>query len=101
VAVAPPGADVTKPSAGGNPTSSTDAITDAEAMAALAKSQPSKKAEPPANAEPRAKAEPPAKTENSGNAEEGPRKPPTLLEPGENVEKVKAPSSPQQQSQSK
>jgi hypothetical protein len=95
LAAAPPGADVTKAGAGGNATSSTDGITDAEAMAALAKTQPPKKAEPTAKAESSGG----AKTEGSGDPETGPRKPPTLLEPGENVEKVKAPA--QQQSQSK
>ena len=45
------------------------------------------------------KAEPTAKTDGSGEPETGRRKPPTLLEPGENVEKVKAPT--QQQSQSR
>jgi len=99
LAVAPAGAEVTKPSAGASATSttdSTDGITDAEALAALGKTQISQKAE----ATPTAKTEAPAaKTEGSSDADKGPRKPPTLLEPGENVEKVKAPS--QQQSQSK
>ena len=108
VAVAPPGAEVTKASAGAAPASSSDGITDAEAMAVMAKTQP-------------AAAEPTAKTDSSGEsktdgsgqastpvsevsgdpdaASTGKRKPPTLLEPGENVEKVKAPA--QQQSPSK
>ena len=86
LAVAPPGAEVTKASAGGNPSSSgdTDKISDAEAMAALGKTQPATKAAPT------------AKTDGSGEAETGPRKAPTLLGPGENVEKVKSPA--QQQS---
>ncbi len=86
---AAPGAGVTKTSAGGDPASSSDAITDAEAMAALSKTQPATKAEPTA------KTEPTTKTESSGDSEAGKRKPPTLLEPGENVEKVKAPNQQQ------
>ena len=91
LAAAPPGAEVTKTSAGGDPASSTDAISDAEAMAALAKTQPATKAEPTTKTEPAAKTEPTAKTDSSGDPEAGKRKPPTLLGPGENVEKVKPP----------
>jgi hypothetical protein len=89
VAVAAAGAGVTKASAGGASADSTDGITDAEALAALAKTHSA------------AKVEPAAKTESSGDAETGARKPPTLLEPGENVEKVKAPSQQQPQQQSR
>ncbi len=110
---AAPAAEVTKTSAGGDAASSSDTITDAEAMAVLSKAQPATKAEPPARAEPvakteaTAKAEPTAKTEpaaqtdSSGDPEAGRRKPPTLLEPGENVEKVKAPNQQQPQQQSR
>jgi hypothetical protein len=94
VAAAPPGADVTKASAGGDPASSGDGVTDAEAMAAMARTQPAAKAEPTA-----AKAEPTAKPDGSGEQETGPRKPPTLLGPGENVEKVKSPTQQQSQQQ--
>lgn len=83
-AVAPPGADVTKASGGSDPASSSDAITDAEARAVMARTQPA------------ATAEPAAKADSSSEPETGRRKPPTLLGPGENVEKVKAPT--QQQS---
>ncbi len=85
VPVAPPGADVTKASSGGDAASSSDAITDAEARAVMARTAPA------------AKAEPTAKTDGSGEQETGPRKPPTLLGPGENVEKVKSPQQPAQQ----
>lgn len=91
LAVAPPGAEVTKPRVAGNTPSSTDNISDAEALAALAKTHSSMKAGSTATIEPTAKTEPAAKTVDSGNAGEGPRKPPTLLEPGENVEKAKSP----------
>jgi hypothetical protein len=99
VAVAPPGAEVTKPSAGGDPASS--AISDAEAMAVMAKTQPAAKAEPAAQTDGSGQASTPV-SEVSGDpdaAATGKRKPPTLLEPGENVEKVKPPA--QQQSPSK
>ena len=87
----PGGGTAAKPSAGGDPASSTDGITDAEALAVMAKTGPAAKAEPGT------KVEPATRTDASGEAETGQRKRPTLLEPGENVEKVKAP--PQQQSQ--
>ncbi len=87
MAGAPAGAEAAKASAGGDPASASDAITDAEAMAALARTQPA------------AKAGPATKTDSSGDSEAGRRKPPTLLGPGENVEKVKPPA--QQQLQSK
>jgi hypothetical protein len=95
-AAAPPGAEVTKASAGGSsPVSSSDGITDAEAMAVMARTQAAAKAEPGAKTDSSGE----SKTDSSGESETGKRKPPTLLEPGENVEKVKAPA--QQQSPSK
>jgi hypothetical protein len=102
VAVAPPGAEVTKPSAGGDPASSTTGITDAEAMAVMAKTAPATKAQATAqtdaSVQPAVQSADAAAKDGSGDAETGPRKPPTLLEPGENVEKVKPPQN-QQQSQ--
>jgi hypothetical protein len=91
--VAPPGAEVTKANA-----DDTSSITDAEAMAALGKTQVATKPEPAAKADPAAKMEAAAKKDDSGEVATGRRKPPTLLEPGENVEKVKPPAQ-QQQSQ--
>ena len=93
LAVAPPGAEVTKANA-----DDTSSITDAEAMAALGKTQVATKPEPAAKADPAAKMEAAAKKDDSGEVATGRRKPPTLLEPGENVEKVKPPAQ-QQQSQ--
>jgi hypothetical protein len=87
--VAASGAEVAKPSAAGAAAASSEGITDAEAMAVMARTQPA------------AKAEPTAKADSSGDAETGRRKPPTLLEPGENVEKVKAPNQQQPQQQSR
>jgi hypothetical protein len=95
-AMAPPGAEVTKASAdAGAPAGSSDAITDAEAMAVMARTQPAGKAEPTAKTD--SPGTDSSGTDSSGDAETGRRKPPTLLEPGENVEKVKAPSQQPQQ----
>ncbi len=90
LAVAPPGAEVTKASEpAANPVSSPDSITDAQALAALEHREPATTPSP-------AKAEPVAKKDDAGDADAGKRRPPTLLQPGENVEKVKAPAQQQQ-----
>jgi hypothetical protein len=99
--VAPPGAEVTKANAGGDPAASTEAITDAEALAALGKTQlPTKSAvaQSGASVKPAVASADPATKDGSGEEATGRRKPPTLLDPGENVEKVKSPAQ-QQQSQ--
>jgi hypothetical protein len=78
----------------------TSAISDEEAERALGASRvavagPAAKADsgPKATA---ASADPAAKDgPGAGDADPGKRKPPTLLEPGENVEKVKAPAQQQ------
>jgi hypothetical protein len=99
LAAAPPGAEVTKESAAADPAGE---ISDEEAARALgaskvAVSQPVAKA----GAGPKtgvASAGPAAATDDgpgAGDGDSGKRKPPTLLEPGENVEKVKAPAQQQ------
>jgi hypothetical protein len=102
LAVAPPGTEVTKASAAAD----TSGISDEEAEKALGASRvavagPAAKAGPDgagakaaaASADPAAKDGP-----GAGDGDSGKRKPPTLLEPGENVEKVKAPAQQQQPS---
>lgn len=97
LAVAPPGTAVAKASAGGDPAASSEGISDAQAMAAMAKTDPTPKAEPAANAA----ASGTTNKDDSGDPDTGRRKPPTLLEPGENVEKVKPPTQQQSQQQSR
>jgi hypothetical protein len=102
LAVAPSGAEVTKPTTGAD---AADEVTDDAALKALGASKVAA-AEPGtqdtaaagpkaavASADPAAKAE--AAGGDSGDAEAGRRKPPTLLGPGENVEKVKPPTQQQ------
>jgi len=83
VAVAPPGAEVTKNSAGDSPGS--DAGPGTEAAKAAVQSKTAVAASDTAA----------PSAEDSGESQTGRRKPPTLLEPGENVEKVKPPTQQQ------
>jgi hypothetical protein len=95
--VAPPGAEVTKASAAAD----TSGISDEEAERALGASRvavagPAAKAGPDGAGAKAAAADPAAKDgPGAGDGDSGKRKPPTLLEPGENVEKVKAPAQQQ------